>query len=182
MGEKGKGWVLSSYLAQFQERKSVCNLMFGGCRDPNRARTSAYCKEEVVNCNRIVLCVSVALPLTLNALVPGCCCLDAGFRWSVAIVNGSAKMKLKRRNDHFFVSDKYLWLSTRFTKCSIVISKIWADQTADYPTVIDLVLYYLPTHMYTSVHPSPSKTKFLKFTAFWTQNYSNATWDTVCIE
>lgn len=37
--------------------------------------------------------------LTLNALAPGCCCLDAGFWWSVAIVKGSAKKKLKQTRE-----------------------------------------------------------------------------------
>lgn len=36
------------------------------------------------------------VPGTLKALAPGCCCLVAGFWWSVAIVDGSAKMKLKK--------------------------------------------------------------------------------------
>lgn len=35
--------------------------------------------------------------VTLNALVPGCCCLDAGFWWSVAIMNGSARIKLEKK-------------------------------------------------------------------------------------
>lgn len=59
-------------------RFKSANLAFGGCRDPNRECISAYSREEV-NCNCIGSCVSVAFPLTLNALVPGCCCLVAGF-------------------------------------------------------------------------------------------------------
>lgn len=39
------------------------------------------------------------VPGTLKALAPGCCCLVAGFWWSVAIVDGSAKMKLKKGSE-----------------------------------------------------------------------------------
>lgn len=93
---------------------SVCgSRMFGGCKQ------EVYKKRKLYIISEFGVYMFDAFPLTLNALVPGCCCLDAGFWWSVAIVNRSARRKLKRKLD-IFVSDKNLWISyKKFLYCYV---------------------------------------------------------------
>lgn len=91
-----------------------------------------------------------AYPLTLNALVPGCCCLDAGFWWSVAIVNRSARRKLKRNKLELFVTDKYLWMS--YKKFNIYLSLNILSMLNCGPLIL-----FSHTHLHRSIHPSPSK-------------------------
>ena len=51
-----------------------------------------------------------ALRLTLKALVPGCCCLEAGLWWSVAMVNEQGRIKLctKQRETEIHISIQLL--------------------------------------------------------------------------
>lgn len=131
---------------------------------PNRECTSAYSKEEVVNGKWIDFCMSVAFPLTLNALVPGCCCLDAGFWWSVAIVNGSTRMKLKRnrQNYNFIVFSLTIYgCLLDLKQTCIIIFKIPAGQTAVKSHFHRFCfLLFSHTHVYKGAHPSPSRTCF----------------------
>ena len=84
--------ALLCYFCQFEVLSD-----FRRYQTSNGERTSAHNPEGAVRC-RLSCSVFAAFPLTLNALVPGCCCLDAGFWWSVAIVNGSARRNLKRNS------------------------------------------------------------------------------------
>lgn len=118
--------------------------------------TSAYSREEVVNCNCFwSLCVCCVFPLTLNALVPGCCCFDAGFWWSVAIVNGSARMKLKRNTDKTIIS----LVLINIYGCLHVFKKFCIFQTSVNPYFNwDFAFYYFLIHMCTKVPiPRPPK-------------------------